>query len=250
MAGHSKWANIKHRKAKTDAKKGKVFSRLIKEIMVAARVGGGDINGNPRLRTAIEKAKSENVPNDNIERAIRKGAGELKDDNYEEFIYEGYGPGGVAVLVLVATDNRNRAASGIRHAFNKCGGRLGESGSVAWIFENTGLITFDINSVAEDELIDIALKEGALDVAANEDDKIYEVYTEPADFHRIKDAFIGRGIEFAFAELTMVPKMTVRVEGGAARQTLRLMDELEDLDDVQGVYANFDMPADAMEGAA
>jgi len=249
MSGHSKWANIKHRKARTDAKKGKIFSKIVKEIIVATKAGGWDPSGNNRLRTAIEKAKAENVPNDNIEKAIKKGTGELKGENYEEFFYEGYGAGGVAVLVSVATDNRNRTASEVRHTFTKSAGRLGESGSVAWIFENKGLIAFDMDAVTEDTLIDVALNSGALDVATNEDDKMYEVYTDPGDFDTVKEAFDSNDLKYNLAETCLIPKNTIRVKGKEAKQVLRLMDELEDLDDVQSVSANFEISADEMEGS-
>jgi YebC/PmpR family DNA-binding regulatory protein len=250
MAGHSKWANIKHKKAKSDARKGKLFAKLIKEIIVAAKVGGGNSAINARLRTAIEKAKCENVPGENIERAIKRGTGELEGTNYEEFFYEGYASGGAAVLVSVATDNRNRAASDVRYAFAKCGGKLGESGSVAWMFESRGLFTFDIDYISEDRLMEIAIEAGADDVATNIEDKIYEVYTSPVDFHRVKELFDKEKLKYNLAEISMIPKTSVHVEGSEARQVLRLMDELEDLDDVQNVFANFDVSPDEMEEVA
>lgn len=247
MSGHSRWANIKHKKAKSDAKKGKVFTKLIKEVMVAAKMGGGDPAANPRLRTAIDNARGENVPSDNIERAIKKGAGELESVNYEEFFYEGYGAGGAAVLALVMTDNRNRTASEVRHTFAQYNGRMGEVGSVAWMFEKKGMFTFDMSTITEDKLMEAALDAGAEDVITNEDDKVFEVYAAPTDFHSVKDAFDKKGIKYTLAEISMIPKNTVRLEGKEANQVIRLMEELEDLDDVQSVYANFDIPAQEME---
>src|SRR3989337_2982424 len=254
MAGHSRWANIKHKKAKSDAKKGKVFTKLIKEVIVAAKMGGGDPDGNPRLRMAIDKAKSNNVPSDNIDRAIKKGAGELEGVHYEEFFYEGYGHGGVAVLVEVATDNRNRTAGEVRSVFTKGGGRFGESGSVAWMFEKKGMFTFDMSSITEDKLMEIAIDAGAEDVITNNEDKVFEVYTAATDFHKVKEIFdastSGRGLKYTLAEISMIPKNTIRVEGKDAVQVLRLMEELEELDDVQNVYANFDISQEEMEKVA
>lgn len=247
MSGHSRWANIKHKKAKSDVKKGKAFTKLIKEVIVAAKMGGGDPDGNPRLRTAIDKAKASNVPSDNIERAVKKGAGELEGVQYEEFFYEGYGPGGVALLVSVATDNRNRTAGDVRHIFTKCHGRLGESGSVAWMFEKKGMFVFDMGSVSEDKLMEIALEAGADDVITNNEDKVFEVYTAAADFHKVKEIFDAKGMKYILSEISMIPKNIVRVEGKDAAQVLRLMEEIEDHDDVQAVYANFDIPKEEME---
>ncbi len=249
MSGHSKWANIKHKKAKTDAKKGKVFTKLIKEIMVAAKTGS-DINGNPRLRLAVDKAKAVNVPADNIERAIKKGAGELENVNYEEGTYEGYGPGGVAVLVNFMTDNRNRTASEVRHAFTSSGGSLGQSGSVAYMFEKKGLFTFDMKAITEEKLMEAALEAGAEDVVPNIDDGVYEVYTEHTGFNAVKTAFDDAGVKYRSADIAMIPKTTVKVAGKVAQQVLRLLEELEDLDDVQEVFANFDIPAEEMEKIA
>ncbi|MEK7773104.1 MAG: YebC/PmpR family DNA-binding transcriptional regulator [Deltaproteobacteria bacterium] len=250
MSGHSKWANIKHKKAKSDAKKGKVFTKLVKEIMVAAKVGGSDPSGNPRLRAAIETAKAENLPADNIERAIKKGAGELDSVTYEEGTYEGYGPGGVAVLVNFMTDNRNRTASEVRHAFASFGGSLGQSGSVGYLFEKKGFFTFDMDTVAEDKLMEAALEAGAEDVVSNNEDRVFEVYTGTSEFTKVKNSFDGAGIRYGQAEIAMVPKTTVKVEGRTARQVLNLLEELEDLDDVQSVYANFDIPSQEMAGIA
>jgi YebC/PmpR family DNA-binding regulatory protein len=250
MSGHSRWANIKHKKAKSDVKKGKVFTKLIKEVIVAAKMGGGDPDGNPRLRTAIDKAKASNVPSDNIERAVKKGAGEMDGIHYEEHVYEGYGPGGIAVLVSVTTDNKNRTASDVRHIFTKGGGRLGESGSVAWMFEKKGLFTFDMDSVSEEKLMDVAVDAGAEDVITNNEDKVFEVYSESSDFHKVKEVFDSKGLKYTLAEISMIPKNTIRIEGKAAEQVLRLMEELEEQDDVQDVYANFDIPREEMEKVA
>ncbi|MFQ5330277.1 MAG: YebC/PmpR family DNA-binding transcriptional regulator [Thermodesulfobacteriota bacterium] len=250
MSGHSKWSTIKHKKARTDAKKGKVFSKLIKEIIVAAKAGGGDVDGNARLRTAVAKAKGENVPNDNIDRAIKKGSGELECANYEEFFYEGYGAGGVAVLVAISTDSRNRAAADVRHAFTKCGGRMGENGSVAWMFEQKGLLTFDLDSVSEEKLFEAAIEAGADDVVTNSEDNVYEVYTSPSAFNGVLEALDGEGLKYNVAEVSYLPKNTVEVKGSAVRQVLRLMEELEELDDVQNVFANFDISAKDMEEVA
>ncbi len=246
MSGHSRWANIKHKKAKSDAKKGKSFTKLVKEIMVAAKMGGGDVSGNPRLRLAVEKAKAENLPADNIERAIKKGAGELQGVNYEEGMYEGYGPGGVAVLAQFMTDNRNRTASEVRHAFTRFGGSLGQSGSVSWMFEKKGMFIFDMKSFTEDNLMEAALEAGAEDVISNVEDGVFEVYSDPAEFARVKANLDKKGLKYGSADITMVPKTTVKVDGKAAHQVLNLLEELEDLDDVQSVWANFDIPSQEM----
>lgn len=246
MSGHSKWANIKHKKAKTDAKRGKVFTKLVKEIMVAAKTGGGDITGNPRLRLAVEKAKAENLPADNIDRAIKKGAGELHNVAYEEGTYEGYGPGGVAVLVNFMTENRNRTAAEVRHAFSSFGGAMGLSGSVSYMFEKKGYFSFDMASFTEDKLMEAALEAGAEDVVANPDDSVYEVYCQSTDFHKVKTGFDKAGLKYSHADISMIPKTAVKVDGKAAEQVLKLLEELEDLDDVQTVYANFDISAEDM----
>lgn len=250
MSGHSKWANIKHKKAKTDAKKGKSFTKLVKEIMVAAKVGGGDPSGNPRLRTAIDKAKAENLPADNIDRAIKKGAGELQGVNYEEGTYEGYGPAGVAVLVNFMTDNRNRTASEVRHLLTRYGGSLGQSGSVSYMFEKKGLFTFDMGSFTEERLMEAALEAGAEDVVTNQEDSVYEVYTDPADFAKVRGAFESAGIKPSSADISMIPKTTVKVTGKPVQQVLNLLEELEDLDDVQSVFANFDISSQEMANIA
>jgi YebC/PmpR family DNA-binding regulatory protein len=245
MSGHSKWASIKHKKAAVDAKRGKMFTKMIKEIMVAARMGGGDPDGNARLRLAVDKAKSVNMPKDNIERAIKKGTGELGGTAYEEFFYEGYGPGGVAVLVEVMTDNRNRAVGEIRHLFTKHNGKPGEAGCVAWMFEKKGVILVDKKSVPEDALMEMALESGADDV--QEEDDTWEIQTKLADFENVKKALAQNNISAISSEVTMVPKNTVPVQGKEAEQTIRLMMALEDNDDVQNAYGNFDISKEVME---
>ncbi len=246
MSGHSKWSTIKHKKGAADAKRGKVFTKLIKELMVAARMGGGNAEANPRLRAAVLAAKAENMPKDNIERAIKKGTGELDGVSYEEFMYEGYGPGGVAILVDIMTDNRNRAASDVRHIFSKNGGNLGEAGCVAWMFSQKGSIVFDKQAVPEEELLEIALEAGAEDVKDQEDQ--FEVITAPEDFAAVKAVFDEKGMKYELAEVTMSPQTTVRIEDTkTAQQILRLMDALDDADDVQQAYANFDIPDEILE---
>ena len=245
MSGHSKWSTIKHKKGAADAKRGKMFTKLIKEIMVAARFGGGDPDGNPRLRTAISAAKGVNMPKDNIERAIKKGAGELEGTHYEEFTYEGYAPGGVAVMVDIMTDNKNRTIADIRHIFSKNNGRIGETGCVSYMFLKKGLIVLEKKDVNEDRLIEIALDVGAEDV--NDEGDTFEVVTDPRNFEKVKNALDKDSIKYTLAEITMVPQNTIRIEGKEAEQTLRLVEMLEDSDDVQKVYANFDIPDDVLE---
>jgi len=240
MSGHSKWSSIKHKKAATDAKRGKIFSRLIKEITVAARMGGGDSDANPRLRTAIAAAKSENMPKDNIDRAIKKGTGELEGVSYEESIYEGYGPGGAAVLIESLTDNKNRAVADIRNIFNKSGGSLGENGCVAWIFDKKGYIAVENKSVDEDTLMETALDAGAEDL--REDNSNFEVITAPEDFEAVKAAIDKASIIYIEAEITMLPQTTTNLVGKEAEQMVRLMELLEDCEDVQKVYTNADIP--------
>jgi len=240
MSGHSKWSSIKHKKAATDAKRGKVFTKVIKEITVAARMGGGDIETNPRLRSAIQAAKTENMPKDNIERAIKKGTGELEGVSYEEIIYEGYGPGGAAVLVESLTDNKNRTVADIRSIFGKNGGNLGENGCVAWMFDKKGYIVVESSAVDEDTLMETALEAGAEDI--REDDSNYEVITEPGDFEAIKEAIDTASISYIDAEVTMLPQNTTNLAGKEAEQMVRLMEMLEDCDDVQKVYTNADIP--------
>ncbi|PWB42369.1 MAG: YebC/PmpR family DNA-binding transcriptional regulator [Candidatus Methylomirabilota bacterium] len=244
MSGHSKWAGIKHKKAKVDAQRGRVFTKIIREITVAARVGGGDPDGNPRLRLAIDKAKAVNMPQDNIQRAIQKGTGELPGTSYEEYIYEGYGPGGVAVLLEIVTDNKNRTAPEIRKAFAKHGGNLGESGCVAWMFEKKGLIQVEASAADEDRLFGVVLEAGAEDVRRSDD--TFEVITAPKDLERVKASLAKEKIEIAEGEVTMLPQSTVRLEGKQAQQMLQLMETLEEHDDVQNVYANFDIPEEIM----
>lgn len=240
MSGHSKWAGIKHKKAAVDAKRGKIFTKLIKEITVAARIGGGDPEGNSRLRGAIQSARAANMPADNIQRAIKKGTGELPGVVYEEIIYEGYAPGGVAVLVESMTDNKNRLVAELRHMFSKSGGSLGEAGCVSWMFEKKGMILVDGSAISEDELISIALDAGAEDVRPEGDG--FEVITGLAEFESVKRAIVQKGITPSVAELSMIPQSTIRVEGKQAHQVLKLMEILEDHDDIQHVYANFDIP--------
>jgi YebC/PmpR family DNA-binding regulatory protein len=240
MSGHSKWSSIKHKKAATDAKRGKIFTKLIKEITVAARLGGGDQEANPRLRSAIQAAKSENMPKDNVERAIKKGTGELEGVNYEEIIYEGYGPGGAAVLVESLTDNKNRTVADIRSIFGKNGGNLGENGCVAWMFDKKGYIAVDRKSVDEEDLMEAALEAGAEDI--KEDNGNFEVITAPGDFETVKEAIDNASISYIDAEVTMLPQTTTNLSGKEAEQMVRLMEMLEDCDDIQKVYTNADIP--------
>ncbi len=245
MSGHSKWSTIKHKKSKEDARRGKIFTKLIREITVAARMGGGDPNGNPRLRAAIQAAKAENMPKENIERAIKKGTGELPGVAYEEATFEGYGPGGVAVLVEILSDNRKRTVADIRHIFAKHAGNLGEAGCVSWMFEKKGLIAFEKDKVDEEKLMEVALEAGALDV--RETEKEYEVLTAPSDFEKVKKKLEEAQLVPAYAEISMIPQTTVRLTGKEAQQMLKLMESLEDSDDVQHVYANFDIADEEME---
>jgi len=244
MSGHNKWSTIKHKKGAADAKRGKIFTKLIKEITVAAKLGGGDADGNPRLRTAIDKAKNENMPKENIERAIKKGTGELEGVTYEEINYEGYGPGGVAVLVEVMTDNRNRSVSDIRSIFTKCNGNMGETGCVSWMFDKKGLLIVS-KQVDFDKLFEAALEAGAEDVSDQEEQ--YEVVTDPATFVEVRESLQRSGFTFESAEITMIPQTMIKLEGKQAESMLRLMERLEDNDDVQNVYANFDISEEEME---
>jgi len=239
MSGHSKWATIKHKKGALDAKRGKIFTRLIKEIMVAAKAGGGDPDGNPRLRSAIAAAKAENMPNDNIQRAIKRGTGEIEGASYEDITFEGYGPGGVAIIVDVLTDNRNRAVSEIRHAFSKNGGNLGESGSVSYMFSKKGVIVVAKSAADEEKLTEIVLESGADDL--NDDGDYWEILTSPKDFEAVRDAVKAAKIEPESAEVTMVPSTYQKLEGTQASAMMRLLETLEDLDDTQNVYSNFEM---------
>ncbi len=238
MSGHSKWATIKHKKGALDAKRGKIFTRLIKEIMVAAKAGGGDPDGNPRLRTAIAAAKAENMPNDNIARAVKRGTGEIEGAQYEDITFEGYGPGGVAVIVDVLTDNRNRAVSEVRHAFSKNGGNLGESGSVGYMFSKKGLIIVDKKAAGEERLTEIVLDAGADDLS--DEGEYWEVVTAPKDFEAVREALTKAGIKPENAEVTMVPSTYQKLEGTQASAMHRLLDTLDDLDDTQNVYSNFE----------
>ncbi|MFV7639417.1 YebC/PmpR family DNA-binding transcriptional regulator [Shewanella algae] len=245
MAGHSKWANIKHRKAAQDAKRGKLFTKLIRELTVSAREGGSDPDSNPRLRAAIDKALSNNMTRDTVERAVKRGAGELDGQALETVVYEGYGPGGTAVMVECMTDNRNRTVTGVRNAFNKSGGNLGTDGSVAYLFTKQGVISYE-EGVDEDAIMEAALEAGAEDVVSNDDGSV-DVYTAPADFGVVKDALDAIGVEAVNAEVTMVPSTKADLDEDTAAKFLRLIDTLEDHDDVQEVYHNAEIADDVME---
>ncbi len=247
MSGHSKWATIKHKKGAADAKRGKVFTRLIKEISIAAKQGGGDPDGNPRLRTAILAAKAENMPADNIKRAVQRGTGELEGVSYEDIMYEGYGPGGVAIMVQVLTDNKNRAVSELRHAFAKCGGNLGEVGSVGYLFSKKGLIIVAKSAVSEEKLTEIVLDAGAEDLSDEGD--TWEVITAPSDFEAVVDAIKAAKIAPEHSEVTMIASTYQKLEGTQATAMMRLLETLEDLDDTQNVYSNFDMDEAAVAAA-
>ena len=250
MSGHSKWSTIKHKKGATDARRGKIFSKLVKEITVAAKVGGGDLNGNPRLRAAISAARAENLPKTNIDNAIKRGSGEMEGVSYEEATFEGYGPGGAAVLVDVLTDNRKRAASDIRHIFTKAGGSLGEAGCVGWLFAKKGYLTVDHEAVketgGEDRLIELALSANAEDVRNVPEDKLFEIYTSVSDLIAVKEMLEREKIKVTVAQISMIPSSTVRLEGKEAGQILRLMEALEDYEDVQNAYSNFDISTEEM----
>ena len=245
MSGHSKWSTIKHKKAAKDARRGKLFTKFIKEITVAARMGGGDAATNPRLRTAVQTARDNSMPNENIERAIKKGTGELEGVSYEEVSYEGYGPGGAAFLVQAWTDNRNRTVSDIRRLFSKHGGSLGETGCVAWMFDSKGLIVVSRDAVEEEALLGLALEAGAEDVT--ESDDVFEVVTRPEDFAAVRESLENGKVPMLSAEVAMIPRNTMKLGEREAGQTLSLTEDLEDLDDVQSVAANFDIPADLLE---
>lgn len=246
MSGHSKWSTIKRKKGAIDAKRGKIFTRLIKEITVAARQGGGDPEGNPRLRSAIGTAKAENMPKDNIARAIKKGTGEIAGEVYDEIMYEGYGPGGIAILVECLTDNRNRTVADVRHYFAKNNGNLGESGCVAYMFDKKGLILVDKSGIEEEVLMDTALEAGAEDVVEEENE--FQILTAPEDFEDVRSALEESGVTFLDASISMIPQNTVEVvDEKIARSLMKLMESLEDHDDVQNVYANFDIDDDLME---
>lgn len=245
MSGHSKWHSIRHKKGAIDAKRGKAFTKVIKEISVAARMGGGDQTGNPRLRAAILAAKAENMPKENIERAIKKGTGELEGVSYEETNYEAYGPGGVAVMIECLTDNKNRTVAEIKHILDRHGGSLGEPGCVSWMFQKKGLMVFTRDAVDEEKLLNLALETGVDDV--KEGDSEFEVIMEPGQFEAVKKTFDSAGMKYTVAEVEMIPKNTVRLEGREAEQMLGLMEALEDNEDINHVYANFDIPDKVME---
>jgi YebC/PmpR family DNA-binding regulatory protein len=242
MAGHSKWANIKYRKGRQDAKRGQMFTKATKELMLAAKLGGADLDMNSRLRMAIEAAKSINMPKDKIETAIKKGTGEISAGSIEEVVYEGYGPGGVAILVEAATDNKNRTVAEVRKIFSKAGGNLGESGCVGWMFDSAGVLSFDKEAYSEDQLLEVGLEAGVEDVI--DDGQAWEVRTSPTDFMQVKTAFEEAGIEFQNAELTRIPQNYVELDRETATKALRLYEQLDDHDDVQRVHANFDIPDD------
>jgi YebC/PmpR family DNA-binding regulatory protein len=242
VSGHSKWASIKHKKANTDAKRGKVFTKIVKEISIAARLGGGDPAGNPRLRTIIEKAKEVNMPHDNIKKAIMKGTGELPGVSYEEFVYEGYGPAGVAIMMEVMTDNKNRTLPEIRAMMSKSGGSLGESGCVSWMFDKKGYILVNKTKASEDSVMSIALEAGAEDMKNDPQEDSYEIITAPEDMNTVKSALEKADIPLESAEVTMIPQTYVVLDEKQAEQMLRLMDALEDHEDIQNVYSNFDIP--------
>jgi YebC/PmpR family DNA-binding regulatory protein len=247
MAGHSKWANIQHRKGAQDKKRGKVFTKLIREITTAARVGGGDLNSNPRLRMVIDKAKAVSMPRDNIERAIKRGTGELGTDSFEEVRYEGYGPGGAAVMVQCLTDNRNRTVSEVRHVFTRFGGNLGADGSVGYLFNHVGMLCYPPDS-NEDRVMEAALEAGAEDVVTNDDHSI-DVLTDPTDFERVRESMARAGLAPGDAEITMRASTTAPLEGEQAESMMRMLEALEDLDDVQNVYSNADLPDEILARA-
>ncbi|HEY2321704.1 MAG TPA: YebC/PmpR family DNA-binding transcriptional regulator [Thermoanaerobaculia bacterium] len=248
MSGHNKWSTIKHKKGAADAKRGKVFTRILKEMTVAARMGGGDPNGNPRLRAAVAEAKANNMPKDNIERAIKRGTGELEGATYEEITYEGYGPGGVAVIVEALTDNTNRTTPEIRHMFEKQGGNLGTPGSVRFQFDKKGYFAVEKSVVGEDKLMEIALEAGADDLQSD-DPETYDVYTAPENFEAVRQALEKAGITTIEAKLGMIPQNYVTLDENKSKQVMRLLENLDDHDDVQNVWSNFDIPAEMMETA-
>ena len=247
MSGHSKWSSIKHKKAAKDAKRGKLFTKLIKEVTVAARMGGGDINSNPRLRTAVLNAKDASMPAENIDRAIKKGTGELESVIYEEVNYEGYGPGGAAIMVYVVTDNKNRTVSEIRRLFTKYGSNMGESGCVAWMFDKKALITVEQTQIKEERLMDVALDGGAEDV--REEDGHFEIIARPEDLENLRECLDREKIPMVTAQIAMIPKNTVTLDAKHAAQALKLAEELEDHDDVQTVSASFGIPDEFIEKA-
>lgn len=245
MSGHSKWHSIKHKKAKVDAQRGKIFTKIIKELTVAARIGGGDADMNPRLRVAVNAAKAANMPSKNIDNAIKKGTGEMPGVVYEDITYEGYGPGGVALYIEAVTDNKNRTVADIRHLLSKYGGNLGENGSVAWMFERKGMISVPASNYSEDDLMEIVLECGAEDMQKEDDS--YIIYTSFEDFNSVRGDLETKSIEMESAELTMIPQNTVELKGKDAEQMMKLMDMLDDHDDVQNIYANFDIEDEEMD---
>ena len=245
MSGHSKWSTIKHKKGATDAKRGKIFTKIIKEITVAAKMGGGDPETNPRLRSALISARSENMPRDTFERAIKKGTGDLDGVNYEEILYEGYGPGGVAVLVECLTDNRNRTIAEVRQVFNKAGGNVGTDGCVAWMFDKKGLIIVNKEDSDEETLMELALDAGAEDI--KEEAESFEIICQPADFEALKEAIDAAEIKYEMAEITMIPQNMTKVEGKDAEQMINFMEALDDCDDIQKFYSNADIPDEAFD---
>ena len=248
MSGHSKWATIKHKKGALDAKRGKIFTRLIKEIAMAAKAGGGDVDSNARLRTAVSAAKAENMPADNIKRAIQRGTGELPGMSYEEATFEGYGPGGVALLVEVSTDNRNRTVSEIRHAFSKNGGNMAEAGAVSWMFHKKGYIVVPKSAIKEDDLMNLVLENGGDDI--RDDGESWEIFTAPNSFEVVHEAVKKAGIHPDLAELSMIPQNYIKLEGAQANTMIRLLEAMEDQDDVQHVYSNFDVDQKQLEEVA
>ncbi len=248
MSGHSKWSTIKHKKGAADAKRGKVFTRIIKEITVAARLGGGDPTGNPRLRAAIAEAKANNMPKDNLERAIKKGTGELEGERYEEATYEGYGPGGVAVIVEAVTDNGNRTTPEIRHIFEKNGGNLGTPGSASYLFEKKGYFSIERSAVSEERLMEIALEAGAEDLVTDDPDS-FEIYTSPDEFEPLREALENAGIPTIEGKIGMIPMNMVSLDEGKSRQMMKMMELLDDHDDVQNVWTNFDIPNEYLEAS-
>jgi YebC/PmpR family DNA-binding regulatory protein len=249
MSGHNKWSTIKHKKGAADAKRGKLFSKIIKEITIAARMGGGDPEGNPRLRTAVQAARTANMPKDNIDKAIKRGTGEMEGVSYEEFSYEGYGPGGVALLLEVLTDNRNRTVAEVRHIFDKYNGSLGESGCVSWLFDKKGMVVVSAKGLDEDEVMELALEAGAQDVESEGD--TFVITADPSDFEAVRKAVEEKEWKIELSEITMIPQNTVKLEGKKAEQMLKMMDALDDHDDLQKVHANFDISeAEMMKASA
>jgi YebC/PmpR family DNA-binding regulatory protein len=246
MSGHSKWSTIKHKKGAADAKRGKIFTRIIKEMTVAARMGGGDVDGNPRLRAAVAEAKASNMPKDNIDRAIKRGTGELEGVNYEELTYEGYGPGGVAVMVETMTDNTNRTTPEIRHAFEKCGGNMGTPGSVRFQFERKGYFAVEKSAATEDRLMEVALEAGADDLQTL-DSEIFEIYTTPDAFEQVRAALEKNKVPTVEAKIGQIPANLVKLDDQKSKQMMRLLEMLDDQDDVQNVWTNFDIPEEMME---